>query len=245
MIWLGIVGLAVVALAPLALSLRTAAVPRGRREAALALHRAQLAELDHDLMDQRIALAEHAVAVLEVQRRLLAAAGTADPEPAQASRSTIWAALALVPLAAILLYLTGGSPWLPAAPLSQRMAAAEQRVREEVALIDRLRDMLKTLDPSTERARDGYVLLGNAEARLGDMPGAAAAWVTALQARFDPTLAVEAAEAATEASGHVTMQAEELFRRALAEAPADAPWRSMARKRLGEVSRTAPAATGR
>ena len=43
--------LAAIALAPLALSLRRAAVARSRREAAIALHRAQLAELDRDLAD--------------------------------------------------------------------------------------------------------------------------------------------------------------------------------------------------
>ena len=67
--------MAAIALAPLALSLRRTAAARGRQEAAIALHRAQLAELDRDLADGRIAAAEHANAVLEVQRRLLAAAG--------------------------------------------------------------------------------------------------------------------------------------------------------------------------
>ena len=75
MIWLAIALLAAIALAPLALSLRRTAAARGRQEAAIALHRAQLAELDRDLADGRIAAAEHANAVLEVQRRLLAAAG--------------------------------------------------------------------------------------------------------------------------------------------------------------------------
>ena len=53
--------------------------------------------------------------------------------------------------------------------------------------------------------------------------------------RFDPTIAAEAAEAITEAQGHVTEEAAALFRRALAELPADAPWRPMAEKRLSEV----------
>jgi cytochrome c-type biogenesis protein CcmH len=55
MIWLAIAVLAGVSLAPLAMSLRRAAVTRSRRDAAIALHRAQLAELDRDLADGRIA----------------------------------------------------------------------------------------------------------------------------------------------------------------------------------------------
>ena len=53
---------------------------RGRRESALTLHRAQLADLDRDLAEGRLAPAEHASAQLEVQRRMLRAAEGTDPE---------------------------------------------------------------------------------------------------------------------------------------------------------------------
>ena len=233
MIWLAIVALAGVALAPLALSLRRGVTARGPRDQALALHRAQLAELDRDLADGRIGAPEHASAVLEVQRRLLTDAARADPAPVAVGRSPLWAALVLVPLGGLLLYLVGGSPELPAAPLAARIAAAEARARQEMALIDELRRALPTLDPHSAKAREGYLLLGNAEARLGNMPQAAAAWQKALENRFDPTLAAETAEALTEANGHVTPEAAALFRRALAAAPANAPWRPMAERRLG------------
>src|SRR5436309_1924680 len=113
MIWLAIVLLAAIALAPLALSLRRAEVARSRREAAIALHRAQLAELERELADGRIAPAEHANAVLEVQRRLLAAAGGPEDAPQTGSRSPVLIALALVPLGAVALYVVGGYPNLP------------------------------------------------------------------------------------------------------------------------------------
>lgn len=231
-LWLAVVGLAVVALAPLALTLRRTARARSRREAALALHRAQLAELDRDLAGARIGKPEHANAVLEVQRRLLAAAENADHAPVPSTRGPILAALVLVPLGAVLLYLTGGSPGLPAMPLQTRIAAETQRLHQEQALVEQLKVVLSRLDPHSERAHAGYVLLGNAEARLGNMKEAAAAWQTALAAQFDPTLAAETAEAMTEADGHVTDDAAALFRRALAAAPADAPWRPMAQRRL-------------
>ncbi len=231
--WVAVLALAVISLAPLGLALRRTTRERGRREAALALHRAQLVELDRELADARIGPVEHATAVLEVQRRLLAAADMAEPAGAETTRSGLWAVLALVPLAAVLLYLVGGSPGLPAMPLKQRIAEAEQRVRQEDALVAQLRDVLRTLDPHSDKAREGYILLGNAEARLGHIPQAASAWQSALAVRFDPTLAAEAAEALTEANGHVTDDSAALFRRALAEAPADAPWRPMAERRLG------------
>lgn len=236
MIWLALAAvlLAGVTLIPLALTLRPGLDSRSRREAALALHRAQLTELDRDFVEGRIAPTEHDAAVLEVERRLLGAAGTVEPAPGSAPRRPIWVALALVPVAAALLYLTGGSPQLPAQPLKARIAAAEQQARQEASAVERLRAALGTLDPLSEKARQGYVLLGGAEARLGNLGAAATAWKTALAARFDPTLAAEAAEATTEASGRVTDAAAALFRRALAEAPADTPWRKMAERRLDE-----------
>lgn len=231
-LWLAIAALAVVALAPLGLALRRGVTAQGRREAAVALHRSQLAELDRNLADARIGPAEHAAAALEVQRRLLAAADSAEPVPGASSRSAIWAVLALVPVAALLLYVVGGSPDLPALPLKQRLAAMRQRVREEEALVAQLRQVLVKLDPHSDKAREGYILLGNAQARLGNIQGAASAWQSALAVKFDPTLAAEAAEALTEANGHVTDDAAALFRRALAAAPRDAPWRAMAERRL-------------
>jgi cytochrome c-type biogenesis protein CcmH len=235
MIWLAIAVLATVALAPLALSLRRSVVARSRREAAIALHRAQLAELDRDLAEGRIAAAEHASAVLEVQRRLLVAAGSEETEAAGRSRSPVLVALLLVPVGGFALYIVGGSPGLPAAPHAEIVAAARQHAEQEAVLIAQLRQGLAKLDPHSERARQGYVLLGDAEAKRGRLKEAADAWRTALVVRFDPTLAAVTAEVMTEAEGHVTDEAAALFRRALAESPADAAWRPMAEKRLAEV----------
>jgi cytochrome c-type biogenesis protein CcmH len=235
MIWLAIAAVAAIALAPLAVSLRRDAVARGRQEAALALHRAQLVELDRDLADGRIAAAEHANAVLEVQRRLLLEAAGTEPRAQASSRSPVLIALLLVPLGGFALYVVGGYPGLPAVPLADRVAAAQQRAEQEAALIAQLRQRLAGLDPHSDKARQGYILLGNAEASRGRLTEAADAWRTALAARFDPTVAAEAAEAISEAQGRVTDEAASLFRRALAESQADAPWRPMAQRRLSEV----------
>lgn len=237
MIWLAATILAGIALSPLLWALSRSVPLRGRQEAALAFHRAQLAELDRDLAEGRIAATEHAGAVLEVQRRALAAAAMPDPAHGLSPRSPLLITVILVPLAAFALYAVGGSPDMPSLPLAQRIAAAKLRAQEEMQLIALLRQRLSRLDPQTERARQGYVLLGNAEARMGRMPQAAAAWQTALATRFDPTLAAETGEALTEAAGHVTAPAAALFRRALKQAPEDAPWRVLAERRLAELAR--------
>src|SRR6476620_6864372 len=122
MIWVALLLLALAAVAQLALTLRRGAAARGRREAAIALHRTQLDELDRDLAEGRIPTAEHANAVLEVQRRLLAAGQKEEMANRHSSRQPVLIALVLVPLAAFALYITGGSPFLPAAPLSDRIA---------------------------------------------------------------------------------------------------------------------------
>ncbi len=165
--------LAVVALAPLAWRCGAPGAARSRRESALALHRAQLAELDRDLAENRLAPAEHAAATLEVQRRLLAAAEAPDPAPPRAARVPLLAALVLVPL------LRGRALCDRRAALPARRAACRAgraEAREAEAMIALLRERLATLDQHSETARQGYVLLGNAENGLGHLAEAAAAW---------------------------------------------------------------------
>src|SRR5260370_21061044 len=93
MIWFALLLLAAAAVAPLAWSLRRAARSLGRREADVALHRAQLVELDRDLAEGRIAPSEHAAAGLEAQRRLLAAAESAQTGASRRSRLPVPAVL--------------------------------------------------------------------------------------------------------------------------------------------------------
>jgi cytochrome c-type biogenesis protein CcmH len=226
---------AAVVLAPLLLVLTGRGGLRSRRESALAIHRAQLAELDRDLAEGRIAASEHANAVLEVQRRLLAAADAAEGPPPRASRLPLLATVVAVPLLGAVLYALDGHPFLPAAPLAARMAAADRNAQDAGMLVAMLRERLATLDPHSETAREGYVLLGNTEDGMGNLPEAAKAWRQALSIRFDPTLAALTAEAQTRVEGKVSADSADLFRRALAAAPANAPWRAVAVKRLAEA----------
>src|SRR5437764_696927 len=114
MIWLLLVLLALAVLAPVLLALRGRAASRGAQELAVQLHRAQLQELDRDLAEGRILPAEHATAVLEVQRRLLAAAGAEEAAARPGARWPVVAALVAVPFAAFALYWVSGSqPGMP------------------------------------------------------------------------------------------------------------------------------------
>jgi cytochrome c-type biogenesis protein CcmH len=237
MIWLALALLAAASVGPLAWSLRRGTIARGRREVDIALHRAQLAEVDRDLAEGRIVSPEHAAAVLEIQRRLLAAATAPERAATPAGRGAVIAAMLLVPAAALVLYLPGGSPSMPAQPLAARIAKAEQHAREGAVVAAELKRRLALLDPHSARAREGYILLGNFEDRLGNLPAAADAWHKALEARFDPMLAAQTAEAITRLTGTVTPEAAALFRRALAAAPADAPWRQIAEQRLTQAGR--------
>ncbi len=232
MIFLVLLVCAGVALLPLALVLRGGGVGRSRRDSALAIHRAQLTELERDRAAGRIAPAEYASAVLEVQRRLLAAAEATEGPPPRAARGPLLATLLVVPVVAVALYALDGQPFLPAAPLAGRLAAADRTAQDAGGLVATLRAKLATMDQQSETARQGYVLLGNAEDAMGHLPQAAQAWRQAVAIRFDPALAALTAEAQTRLEGHMSADSADLFRRALAAAAPDAPWRTLVEARL-------------
>jgi cytochrome c-type biogenesis protein CcmH len=234
MIWLSIVLLSALALLPCALLLRRGLRARDRHEAALALHRAQLDELERDRTEGLIADSEHASARLEIQRRLLAEAESPADAGRTGSRAPLLAMLALVPLASVGLYLIGGRPDLPAEPIQQRMQQADARASEDQRLLAELQRQLAALPPGSAQAHQGYVLLGQAEAASGDWQEAARAWHRALADGFDATLAMEAAEAQVRADGSVSAESAALFRRALDAAPKDAPWRLLAEQRIAQ-----------
>ena len=254
--WIEAALLCALCLLPVGLALRGGASIRGRRDPALALHRAQLGALERDRADGMIGADEYGAGRLEVERRLLAAdlEGKAGlcPDPPKAgafgnrsmrigfSRPRLERvqggalALALIPPAAVGLYLVGGHPELPAQPERLRVAQAEGRVQQDEALIAALRQGLVRLRPDDPAARQGYLLLGQVEAARGHLGAAAAAWRVALARGFDPDVAMRAAEAQSRADGRVGPEAAALFRHALDAAPADAPWRRLAEQRLAQ-----------
>jgi len=223
--------LTAMALVPLVAVLRRASPGRDRKSTALALHRAQLAELSRERDAGRIAAADYDAAVLEVQRRLLADDRLAEAPVRVGRRAPLVVACVLLPVAAGVLYSLAGRPDLPAEPLIARNDVPSD-ARTTEALVAALRAKLVAVDPSSETARQGWVLLGNIEDRRGNLGAAAAAWRRAVAIRFDATLAVLAAEAHSRTTGALDSDSRALFTRALAEAPPNAPWRDMAEQRL-------------
>jgi len=233
MIWFGLFVVTLAALSPVLWVILRPASSKGRREAALALHRAQLAELDRELAEGRLLPSEHGAARLEVQRRMLAEARSEDPAPERASRWPLIYALLLVPAGALALYLVQGQPGMPAQPLAPRQAEWAQQDQ----LIDQLKARLAQLPPGDPRLYEGYLLLADAEVKRDRLGEASDAWTKALAINFDPELAARATEARAESAGQVDNVSADLFRRALAAAPADAAWRSLAEERLKEAEK--------
>jgi cytochrome c-type biogenesis protein CcmH len=200
---------------PLAAALFRPATARGRGEADLALYRAQLAELEREKDAGRLDEDAHRAARLEVQRRLL----QAPQEVAGALRVRSAAALLplvfLLPAAGLGLYLLQGMPDMPSAPYRER---AEIAARDD-DLLNRLRERLAGLDPMSDTARQGFVMLGNAERTRGNGAAAAEAWRRALAARFDAALAGDLVEMEIERGQ--ALAAGPILLRALAEQPRD------------------------
>ncbi len=154
----------VVALAltlPLLLVFRRGQKLPERREAALTLHRAQLAELDRDLADGRIGKEEHAGAKLEVERRLLAAdALPAQPTNGNANLLLIMTIIAL-PVGGFALYLPGATPVSsePHAAWAAQQAAQQQQIEQLIIL---LRAHLANATPGSDDASEGEAYLAEA-----------------------------------------------------------------------------------
>lgn len=234
MIWALVAAVSALAVAPLLFALWRRPAALGRREAALALYRAQLAELERDRDAGRITEEAYSTARLEVQRRMLAVAPEEDSPAAHRGGAALLAALLFVlPAGGLGLYLLRGHPDLPGATQAQRERAAEQ----EETLLATLRSRLEGLPQNTETARQGWILLGNAERGRGRMAAAADAYARALAVRFDAGTAGELVEALIDAGQNE--RAVEWIGRALAEAPADPRLRFLAglmEARAGRIS---------
>lgn len=197
--------------------------PRAAHDAAL--YRAQLGELDRERAEGRLTEAEHRDAMLEVQRRLLAAASETRAETAgvqQAGRWLVLIAAFALPTAALLFYLPRGQPDMPAFPFAAAQAEREAQEAEANALIARVRERIASFPAGSDEARQGWVLLAGVERRRGRLPAAIAAYRQALAIRFDPNLATDLAETLSlAAEGSVTEEAMGLLRRAAAADPGD------------------------
>ena len=195
--------------------------PVGRERFELAVYRDQLAEVDRDLERGLVAVDEARAARLEIERRLLRAAGTAEAaagaDPGPGRRGVVLAAALLVPILAATFYAALGSPGMPDRPLAMR-----QDLKPENPAGPDVQQMVARLEARLAQSpndRQGWLMLGRSRGVLGDPVGAAEAFRHALAlADDDPAAIGGLAEALTAvAGGTVTPEAKALFAK-LAEA---------------------------
>ena len=187
----------------------------------VAVYRDQLEEIDRDRSAGLIGEREAEAARVEVSRRLLAAADcVAAPQGERGRRRRVvaLAALLLLPVGAGALYLTLGSPDLPAQP----QAARRELPPEQRSIADLVARVEAHLESNPEDGR-GWEVVGPVYMRLGRYDDAVKARRNAL--RLLGSTAVREAdlgEALTgAANGIVTAEAKAAFDRALRLDPAD------------------------
>lgn len=243
--WIIAAGLALVAAATLVAPLwrGTGAPMQARND--MAVYRDQLAEVDRDIARGVLAEDEAARTRTEVARRLLAAdkagAETLTEAPQRISRAL---AVTLVVLMVALsggLYWWLGAPGYPDMPSAERLAHAAQMLKDrpdqsqaeagfvapstaqipadQMALIDQLRQVV----PTRPDDRQGWTLLSQQEANVGNFPAAARAQAHLLSLEgATPDLADMARLAdlmVAAAGGEVSPQAEGLIKGILARDP--------------------------
>lgn len=180
-----------------------------------AVYRDQIAELEREQARGLIAPTEADAARLEIQRRLLRAEG--GPAEARAGRNPALA-LVLALLAASgagLIYLSTGTPGLPAQPFAQRTPDPEEQA---------LRQGLAQLERRVQEAPqdgDAWLLLARTRGALAQWRAADEAWRRALTlVPITPDLRAAALEASVlAAEGTISPAATEGFARVLAEEP--------------------------
>jgi cytochrome c-type biogenesis protein CcmH len=199
---------------------RRAGTPRSGSD--VAVYRDQLDEIERDCAAGLIETREAAAAQVEVSRRLIAAADsqaaapTAPPAAPRtfARRAVALIALVALPLVALGLYLTLGSPTLPDQPLAPRLAAA----RSNQSADSLIAQVEKHLEQHPEEGR-GWEVIAPVYLRLGRFEDAVKARRNALRLNGE-TADREAAlgEALVfAANGVVTAEAKAVFEQAVAD----------------------------
>lgn len=182
----------------------------GRSRYDLEIYRDQLAEVGRDAERGVIKGDEARAAKLEIERRLLRAAGESEPETVAApvGRIGVIAAAVAVPVLALLVYANLGAPRLPDLPFAARERAPDEApdIQEMVAKLEkRLADQPNDVE--------GWLMLGRSKGVLGDQPAAVEAYRKAVAlAPQDPRPVGELAESLVVASGEiVTPESKTLF----------------------------------
>ncbi|WP_225770936.1 c-type cytochrome biogenesis protein CcmI [Inquilinus sp. Marseille-Q2685] len=144
-----------------------------------AIYRDQLKELERERAAGEIGAAEAEAAKAEIGRRLLAAAGQAQPAvaaPAVPPRRVAFGLAVLLPMAALAIYLAEGTPGLPSQPFASRDPGEREAVQSAVAEARALEQRLA----ANPQDRAGWVELGRRWSQLGESAKAADAYGRAI-----------------------------------------------------------------
>ena len=201
---------------------RRGAVDRGGSDAEV--YKDQLAEIEKDLGRGALSSAEADAARLEISRRLLRASDLpSQTEPLETTK-TRWrprvvlaTAFLLVPLSAIVFYLSFGAPGLPDRPLSDRLATSIEN--QDVAIL--VARVERALQDNPDDAR-GWAILAPIYARQGRFFEARRAFEQLLRIEGDvPAILTDLGELiVVENQGLVTEEAMGRFMTALDVDPA-------------------------
>lgn len=235
-VWIVIAATTAIVVAALLLPLfgRTGGT-RSRRQRELAIYKDQLAELERDRAAGRIAAAEADAATTEIQRKVLASAALTDradesSDPATATRVRLAAVLAvgsLTPVGALLVYLSVGSPNVPAYPFDPSREAEAQASADPAAhgdaeieaMIATLADRMKQ-DPNN---LEGWALLARSYSAVKRHAEAAQAYERVYSlSKNDVAYAGDYGEALVlAAGGEVVPAANDLFKQVAARDPGE------------------------
>ena len=230
-IWLALAAITICVLVALLVPLfRNSQRSASRVNREVTIYRDQLAELQREAEAGRISSSEAKAAKTEIQRKILGAADSIDPAEAPASAPrTLSHTIALllvaagVPVGALAVYLSVGSPTEPSHPFDPARAAAhaqaQARAREMAALVDKLAKRLEQ-EPNNLQ---GWLILARSYTALQRSAEAADAYRHAYElSGKDATYAADYGEALVAAAeATVTPDAKALFEQTLKADPSE------------------------
>lgn len=164
----------------------------GRAEYDVNVYKDQLAELEREAADGRIAGTELDAARLEIQRRLLAAADVEDTGLSTKPRGTmpLFIAAAAAPLFAVVFYLQSGSPHVPNFPFAERTDVRPSATAvaqpgpthpgDNGMPMDAAIQTLERRLADNPEDIDGWILLARSHGGSGNMQAAADAYAKAV-----------------------------------------------------------------
>ena len=209
-----------------------------------AIYKARLAEIEKDVALGRLTQDEGKAAIAEEGRKLISLASQAgtDTQRQPISGWTVKTArfygVFLLPLGALAIYLSYGSPDMPGASLASRMAVApeQQSIEDLVARAE------AHLSKNPQDAR-GWSVLAPVYSRLGRSEDAVRAWATVYRlAPQTPEIRATLGESMVAAAdGVITSDARQLFEAELKDNNASAKARFYLAMGLGQEGRHAEA----